>query len=122
MFARPYALMMYAPDMKASVAFYQEKLGFQVRFQEEGWSELVLGGQAIALHGTDKKVLERTDTYPHLILEVADIEKALGELKEKSVAVHTEVEEIGGGCGWCAAVLDPAGNMVGLYQAAPHGA
>lgn len=119
MFARPYALMMYAPDMKASVAFYQEKFGFQVRFQEEGWSELTLGGQAIALHGTDKPVT-RSETYPHLILEVADIEKAVGELKEASVEVHTQIEEIGGGCGWCANVLDPAGNMVGLYQASVH--
>ncbi len=114
MFSKPYAVMYYVHDMKKAAAFYTQTLGGHARFESEGWTEIDFGGTVIALHHSDKAP-KHTETTPHLILEVADIEKTVGELKEKRIEFHQQISPIEG-CGFCATMLDPCGNAVGLYQ------
>lgn len=115
MFSKPYATMIYVTDMKAAVAFYTETLEIPAKFTDDHWTELDLGGHTLALHSSETAHV-RDALTPKIILEVADIEKTVGDLKEKRVEFVQQVEEIGGDCGWCATLVDPAGNPVGLYQ------
>ena len=43
-------VMINVSDMKKSVAFYRDVLGFKLRFESPGWSEIETEGSTLALH------------------------------------------------------------------------
>lgn len=122
MFKGTYGTMYYVKDMKKSVAFYRDVVGLKPEFEDDGWTQFNINGHALCLHATgqDVKIVpladKKTATNGILILEVDNIHKVVGALKEK------RVEFIGGGvndmgeCGLCADFKDLDGNLIGIYQ------
>jgi lactoylglutathione lyase len=47
-----YAIV-FVSDMQRSVAFYRDVVGFPLRFESPGWSELESGGATLALHAEE---------------------------------------------------------------------
>ena len=45
----------FVADMDEAVAFYQDKLGLQLKFQSNEWSEFVTGDTTLALHAASER-------------------------------------------------------------------
>lgn len=109
---KAYATMYYVKNMKKAVAFYKDIVGLTPRFEDDSWTEFDLNGTALALHIAGDQAI--TPGGGVLILEVADIQKTVGKMKENRVTFVKEIQDIG--CGLCADFKDLDGNVVGLYQ------
>jgi lactoylglutathione lyase len=85
-----YAIV-YCSDMKRSVAFYRDQLGFPLKTETPEWSELHCGAVTLALHIARPHERapwhsKETDAgQAHLSFEVLDIEKFYQEMKQKGV-------------------------------------
>lgn len=109
---KAYATMYYVKNMKKAVTFYKDIVGLTPRFEDDSWTEFDLNGTSLALHiAGDQPV---TNGGGVLILEVADIEKTVGAMKENRVTFVKEITDIG--CGLCADFKDLDGHVIGLYQ------
>jgi lactoylglutathione lyase len=62
MFSKVDYVMVNVSDMSRSVEFYRDKLGIELKFQSEGWSEFQTETTTLALHGGGK-AQERTKDY-----------------------------------------------------------
>jgi predicted enzyme related to lactoylglutathione lyase len=112
-FKGTYGTMYYVRNMKKSVAFYTEAVGLTPAFADENWAEFHFGGHALCLHTMGDKTVSHGGSGT-LILEVTNLEKVMGNLKEKKVEFVGEVTDTG--CGLCAEFKDLDGNLVSLYQ------
>ncbi|MEX5634905.1 VOC family protein [Parafrankia sp. FMc2] len=121
-------------DPEASLAFYRDVLGFEVR-NDVGYSGLrwiTVGpagkpGTSIVLHppAVDPGITEderRTitemmakGTYASILLATADLDKAFDELQSGGAEIVQEPAEQPYGVRDCA-VRDPAGNLIRLQE------
>lgn len=111
-FTGTYGTLYYVRDMKKAVAFYREQVGLTPLMESDGWTEFSLAGHSLCLHAMGDKVVTAGATQ--LIMQVDDIQKVVGRLKEKRVTFTSEINSTG--CGFCAEFKDVDGNAVGLYQ------
>ena len=115
-------------DMKASVAYYRDTLGFQVvnAYEPEGhfyWASMELGNAALMLNAAfeDEKRPEKMDPGrvrghgdTELYFEVKDVQAVCDSLKEKGLSVkepantHYHTREI--------RLTDPDGYSLIFYQ------
>ncbi|SRR5712692_6033526 len=103
------ALRYLVDDLDAAVAFYVDRLGFAVR---EDWGPVVIvtrGDIELRLSGSESS----TAGYPALgnrfVLDVPDLDAALLELEARPEIVDSPA-------GRWAAIEDPAGNLVELFE------
>lgn len=84
-------VIVFVSDMQRSIAFYRDTLGFPVRRESPGWTELHTGATTIALHHgkpAERPRVAHGDTLAgeaHIGLQVLDIEKFYEEKKAKGV-------------------------------------
>jgi len=112
---RVYTTVYYVDDWDASVAFYRDVLGLKPLYVENGWAEFAVGDAGrIALHGREEHH-HGTDTT-HVSIQVRDIDATLADLVGRGARVVEPVrrEEFGA----LAALQDPSGNVIGLYEPA----
>ncbi len=84
-------VIVYCSDMKRSVAFYRDRMGFPVKFESPEWTELHTGTVTLALHlgkpasSAMWKHGETESGQAQPSFEVLDIEKFYEEKKAKGV-------------------------------------
>lgn len=71
----------YVGDMERAVKFYTEQLGFALRFQSPGWSELETGETTLALHSASA---EHPAGTCQLEFGVADIDSFIQQRKSQA--------------------------------------
>ena len=104
----------HVTDMDRAVDFYQNKLGLELLFQREDWSEFMIGGNRLALHAIQEMPATPSHGGAGLSLEVDGIEDVITTLKERGVKFHEELQVFP--YGKLASFLDPDGNVIGLYE------
>jgi len=103
-------------DMDRSVAFYRDVLGLEVNSEEDDWA--VLGGAVTLLRSPDAISPDDTRLNSVLLsLPVPDLDATFGALTGQGFAFLTAPTEVAGGR--IAALRDPDGNVVQLYQPGP---
>ena len=111
-------VIVYVGDVRPSLRFYRDRLGFEVIESMEGYARLrsTSGGATIALHATrDRKPPPRTREVV-LYFETRDLEKLCRDLLRKGVRFDQLPERMP--WGWDHAYLrDPDGHRISLYWA-----
>ena len=104
----------FVDDWAASVAFYRDVLGLKPLFIEHGFAQFEVGqgGGLIAIHA--RGAHEHGHEATHVSLEVQDIDGTLRALTARGARVVREVQRQDFGA--LAAVADPSGNVIGLYE------
>ena len=111
----------YCSDMKRSIAFYRDQLGFPLKRESPEWSEFHCGPVTLALHIV--KPAQKATWVPRetpagrarLVFEVRDIEAFYREMKEKGVefALPPTQQDFGA---MLAVMLDPDGFPISVEQ------
>lgn len=122
-----YAIV-YCSDMKRSLAFYRDQLGFPVKRESPEWSEFHCGPVTLALHiaepapkkpwvGEANRHLDDVSVagQAQLSFEVLDLEAFYREKKEKGVefALPPTLQEFGAKL---AVLLDPDGLPISVTE------
>ena len=112
--------MIVVSDMKRSVAFYRDVLGFPLKFRSNGWTEFKTGTTTIALHGGGAKTTFRPDRMDvgacTIGFHVKNIQKTYEELKKKGVKfVMPPTEREGEGIK-LTVCLDPDGLPINIAE------
>jgi len=97
-------------DLDASIAWFQEMLGFELLFRvdEQGWAEISSPAQGVSIGlGVNETVDGRGGTTP--VFGVADVVAARTELEAKGVRFDGDIVEIPGMVK-LATFYDPDGN------------
>lgn len=113
-------VIIYVPDTKNATKFYTEKLGFDVKMEEDGWVELESGPTTIALHAAEPDMQQPTaqTLAPILVFKVDNIQDAYTALKAKGIEFKSEPHEV---CstpdhvGYSADFSDLFGNKLSIY-------
>lgn len=111
-------IVLVVKDMERSVAFYRDIVGLKLEMQEPYWSSLSAGNITLGLHPESPHAKAAPGMGCSFGFEVSDIQKVVGELKAKGVAVPLEPRDEG--FGWLAIFNDPDGYAVQLVQLAAH--
>ena len=113
-FDRTITLSSTVADVGASVAWFKDKLGFEVVFQVEGWAEVAtpVGDVTIGLAESEERY-GRGGTTP--VFGVQDIAAARADLEGKGVRFDGDTFELPG-LVKLATLLDPDGNAYMLAQ------
>ena len=112
-------VIVYCSDMKRSVAFYRDQLGFPVKRESPEWTEFHTGATTLALHSAKPSPTKKWQHHQteageaHLGLEVVDLEKFYRETKEQGVefALPPTHQDLGGKL---AVLLDPDGLPISV--------
>ena len=80
----------YVEDMDRAIKFYTDQLGFSVRFQSPGWTELETGETTLALHIASA---ENPAGVSSLGFGVSDIDKFYAEKKGAGIEFTSEPTE-----------------------------
>jgi catechol 2,3-dioxygenase-like lactoylglutathione lyase family enzyme len=128
---------LWVSDQDEALAFYRDKLGFEVRsdvtveeFGNMRWLAMGLPGQdvSLVLHAFDMPMLDdasreriaqtlATGYNPPMIFEVDDCRATIEELRSRGVDISQEpVEQF---YGVDAGIRDPSGNSIRITQPAP---
>jgi len=112
-------------DLEASIAFYQDKLGFSHAFDfinndgKRFGVYLHIGGRNfIELFEGKLDQPAKGQPYRHICLEVNDIKATASELRSQDVEV-SEVK-MGSDNSWQAWLTDPDGNRIELHEYTPE--
>lgn len=106
----------WTKDMDASVAFYRDVLGLEMRLRHgEDWAEFDVGGTTLALHGS--RGVQPTTDGATVVFEVDDLDAVMRALGVRGVAFEGDVREVTGQ-GRFATFRDPAGNVVQVFEPA----
>ena len=113
-FDRTITLSSTVADVGASVAWFKDKLGFEVVFQVEGWAEVTtpVGDVTIGLAESEERY-GRGGTTP--VFGVQDIAAARADLEGRGVRFEGDTIELPG-LVKLATFLDPDGNAYMLAQ------
>ncbi len=90
----------YVTDQQRALAFYTQKLGFQVRFRasmgpEADWIELVAPGAQTALVIYPRSLMEDwSERKPSIVFRCEDVEKTYQELSDKGVQFMGEPQKM----------------------------
>ena len=115
-------VIVYCSDMKRSIAFYRDQLGFPLKRESPEWSEFHCGPVTLALHigkpeqANPRVRAETAAGQARLSFEVLDIEAFCREKREKGVefALPPTKQEFGTRL---AVLLDPDGLPISVTEA-----
>jgi lactoylglutathione lyase len=112
-------VIVYCSDMKRSVQFYRDVLGFPVKFESEKWTELHSGPATLALHLEQPRAGASSDSRAPgraaPALEVVDLEKFYQEKKSQGAkfASAPAMQDFGQKM---AVILDPDGLPIAVAE------
>lgn len=109
-------VMLMVKDIPATVKFFSEGLGLDVKMSSPGWAELDADGTTIALHfshGLDVA----TASSPILSFHVEDVHQTIAQLEDMGATLEGNVREPS--FGKVAAMRTPDGHLLSLLQPAP---
>jgi lactoylglutathione lyase len=112
-------VMVVVKDMKRSIAFYRDVLGLRLKFETPEWTQLDAGNIEVGLHAESEHLKSHETNSVQIGLFVADMQKAVDELKAKGV--HIIMPPKKEDFGWLAIVSDPDGYHIQLGQLAERG-
>lgn len=113
-------------DVKESVDFYTQVLGFKAEIQPPsgGFAQLSLGNLKLLINRPnggggagqmmDDGVVPSPGGWNRIQIRVADLEKMIAELKLKNVTFRNEL--VTGNGGKQILVQDPSGNLIELFE------
>ena len=104
-------------NLDRSLKFYRDVLGLKLLIQNEEWVEFDVGGQRLALRKVDSMPAKSEMLHPHgamIWLEAYPIDKYISFLIDKNTSIIKELELFS--YGKTAALADPDGNLIGLYE------
>ena len=109
---RVYTTIYYVDDWDRSVTFYRDVVGLKPLYVEKGWAEFEVGkGGRLAIHWRDPG--DPADVT-QVSIQVRDIDATLRELTGRGVRIVEPLRREDFGA--LAAVADPSGNVIGLYE------
>ncbi len=114
-------VIIYVPNTKDATTFYREKLGFNVKNEEDGWVELESGVTTIALHASEEGMQQATEKTltPVLVFKVDNIQESFDVLKAKGIKFSKEAPQevcsTNDHVGYSADFTDPYGNKLSIY-------
>lgn len=99
-------------DLEACKRFYQETLGFAVKFDfsDRGMLAFQVGGEEVAVILKDKRKFP--DAKPAVWMEVENVHELYAELNAKGVHFLSAPFPIQ--TGWAVECTDPSGNVLGF--------
>ena len=114
-------VIVYCSDMRRSIAFYRDQLGFPLKRESPEWSEFHCGPVTLALHigkPAQRKPWVHAETaagQAQLSFEVLDMEAFYKEKKDKGVefALPPTQQDLGAKL---AVLLDPDGFPISVEQ------
>ncbi|NUR07011.1 MAG: VOC family protein [Nocardioidaceae bacterium] len=115
-------------DQERAIGFYSEVFGWQIQPLPEMSYVMVTTGPSAPQGGGPEEpgfvnggMLARNAPIggPVLVLEVEDIDKSLEQIGERG-GTTVEAKVAVGDMGFSAYFRDPEGNLMGLWQSAPH--
>ena len=108
-----YAIWTYVKDAEKSRMFYQQALGVEPRFQDNGWIEFDIGETTFAIleRPKDKGVFKPQKT--RVMFQVADITAKESELKVQGIKIINKMIEA---YGTIVTFEDPDGNWLEFYE------
>lgn len=107
----------WTKDLDASVAFYRDVLGLNLRRQMgEDWAEFDVAGATVALHGTRVGHAPPQDGAT-IVFGVEDLEGEMNSLRGRGVSFEGEVNEVPG-YGRFVSFRDPDGNLLQIFERA----
>jgi len=108
-----YTTIYYVDDWERSVAFYRDVLGLSPLYVERGWAEFQVGSSGrIALHAREAE--HHAASTAHVSFRVRDIDATVAALIAKGARAVEPIRREPFGA--VAAVADPSGNVIGLYE------
>ncbi len=114
---RTHALKVNVDDMEKALAFYRDKLAFEV--QEQGPNNVVLksanGGRLILNRVSKLRTVTRADTKLSFTLQVNDLDQAIERMKALGVEFGEE-ERRKEGVGYAIFIKDPFGRLISLMH------
>ncbi|MCA1727393.1 MAG: VOC family protein [Actinobacteria bacterium] len=117
-------VILFVADLDASVAFYRDVIGLDVRFTEHGYAELDTEGTRLALFERSRvpSLIRRSPGAPgptsEVVLEVADAAGEAERLRALGVKATGPVDRPWGHR--TVHVLDPDGHVVELAERIPR--
>ena len=123
MFSKVDYVMVRVSDMRRSVAFYRDTLGFRVKFESPAWSELETGATTLALHAVTgaagSEVAPRAGPAAgtcSLGFSVPDLNRTYAELRERGAHfVMPPTEQVNEGIR-LAVCIDPDGLPISFAE------
>lgn len=115
-------VILYVPDTKEALSFYRDKLGMEVKLDDDGWLELESGATTLALHKADDVPKEKRAAMPIVVFAVDNIHEAYEDLKKQGIKFEKEPQEVcatGDQIGLSADFHDPYGNALSIYGMVP---
>ena len=104
---------LYVRDVERSARFYRDLLGIPLE-GDAAWMEATFaGGTRFALHALHEGAPELRPGSIHLNFEVADLDRALEQLRAAGVDVHEPMRDEWGSA---AEIVDPDGHRVYLFE------
>ena len=128
MITRISAVSVVVSDQDRSLAFYSQKLGFELQMDapmgQSRWIQLAPKGAQTSLvlgkptEDMPPEIYQRTKSmmggFTNFIFEVDDLEASYRELSARGVEfVDTPAQQP---WGWWATIKDPDGNIIGLHK------
>ena len=119
--ANPVHVVLLSKDLKASRAFYADKLGLPVEDETDSAITYTSGGGVFVVTAS---TVGTKDEQTQAAWEVADLRAELDELAAKGVTPEEydddEITTVDGiadrGAVWVAWITDPDGNVLGIEQ------
>ncbi|MBE9061122.1 VOC family protein [cf. Phormidesmis sp. LEGE 11477] len=106
-------VMLMVKNVKATVKFYSEGLGLEVKMVSPGWAELDANGTTIAMHAASES---DTGSSPILSFHVDDVHAVVSSLEALGASMEGEIREPS--FGKVAAMRSPDGHLLSLLQPA----
>ncbi|MEM8504167.1 MAG: VOC family protein [Cyanobacteria bacterium P01_D01_bin.1] len=106
-------VMLMVKDVMATVKFYSEGLGLDVKMASPGWAELDADGTTIALHAASESSVGDS---PILSFHVDDVHAAIASLEALGASLEGRVREPS--FGKVAAMRSPEGHLLSLLEPA----
>ncbi len=107
-------IMLMVKDIPATVKFYSEGLGLEVKVSTPGWAELNANGTTIALHFAHEN--GQSGGAPILSFHVDDIHESIATLEGMGAQLEGNIREPS--FGKVAAMRTPEGSLISLLQPA----
>lgn len=104
--------VLWAADWKRCLKFYGEMFGGVISFESEVWSEMVIAGATLGIHGGG----EGKRTWTGLSFQVDDLKEAIRRLLECGGSLASEPNDTPEDPLHLAMCIDPEGNEFMMTQ------